>query len=842
MPKRILRASLILPLITLVAVGAISGLGIAQLIKQHERALIFETEQRLGTTLGIMSEHLDQSFRALDTLVTSVVSAKAASGSTLDITDFITETHTILKRSIDHLPQFKTYVLISDNGIIISSNNINLIGLDVSDRDYFRTHRAEPTNGYLDKPIISRRTGRRVVPLSWAITNADGALIGVLAVNFSAKYFDGIAANLTEAYSDASISIAYSDKTIFANSNGDYSASLDPYSGQNPVTAMRTSNDLPLQLVAQVPRAAVLAVSGNKTSVIWVAYTLTMIFLTIMVLGMGRALYITRLARDRARETETRQTQMFSMISHEIKTPLTGMLGLSDLLLKQELTEQQRDYVQSIARAGKDMRVIVNDVLDLGKLERGQLRLQPTISDVSSIVRDAADLYASQASQNNTSIAVDIPDDLPTLYIDGHRLAQIVRNFVSNATKFTTDGEIRITVSHGRDLNTSFADDKGEELPALTIRVSDTGTGIPEDKQRYVFERYSQFHVQQEEGPDGTGLGLAICKQLTEAMGGTIGFTSTSGKGTTFWIKIPAPESSRIYSSINDISEVVSEQALNLLVVDDNSLNRKMASAYLENLGYRADTAENGEVAVERAQAVHYDAILLDINMPGMSGWDVADKLKSIPATADVPLIALTASNLDTIEEKLSTHHFTGYLEKPVNWKQLVDMLNALPVRDRTDVVDDDPMLMTSIDPAANPTTPADPLTLWREAMEMPLIDTAIQQELRDAIGDAATDKLTARFVERLDNFALLARNQLTADAGEEWETACHDMKGMSGSLGFARLAALSAVMHDHGWPLTAGADSNDHDPETMLEQLLTTISDTMAALNTPSESKRALP
>ena len=120
MPKRILRASLVLPLVTLVAVGAISGLGIAQLINQHERALIFETEQRLGTTLGIMSEHLDQSFRALDTLVTSVVSAKAASGSSLDITDFITETHTILKRSIDHLPQFKTYVLISDNGIIIS--------------------------------------------------------------------------------------------------------------------------------------------------------------------------------------------------------------------------------------------------------------------------------------------------------------------------------------------------------------------------------------------------------------------------------------------------------------------------------------------------------------------------------------------------------------------------------------------------------------------------------------------------------------------------------------------------------------------------------------------------
>ena len=124
----------------------------------------------------------------------------------------------------------------------------------------------------------------------------------------------------------------------------------------------------------------------------------------------------------------------------------------------------------------------------------------------------------------------------------------------------------------------------------------------------------------------------------------------------------------------------------------------------------------------------------------------------------------------------------------------------------------------------------------------MPLIDAAIQQELRDAIGDAATDKLTVRFVERLDDFALLARNQLTADAGEEWETACHDMKGMSGSLGFARLAALSTVMHDYGWPLTAGEDSNDHDPQTMLEQLLTTISDTMAALNTPSENKRALP
>jgi len=371
-------------------------------------------------------------------------------------------------------------------------------------------------------------------------------------------------------------------------------------------------------------------------------------------------------SRDEAQAANRAKSAFLANMSHEIRTPMNGVIGMASLLLDMDLTPKQRDMAEVIVRSGDALLKIINDILDLSRLEAGKFRIVNEPFDFRAAIEDVATLLAPRVEDKGLELLVRYAPALGERFVgDPGRLRQIITNLVGNAIKFTDRGHVVIDVGGRR--RGEFAD--------LVIEVSDTGCGIPDDKLQTIFEEFEQADGSAVRRHDGAGLGLAISKRMIDAMGGTISVTSAPGEGSTFTVRLSLAIDANAEIAIQRPDELFADARV--MIVDDNEVNRAILTEQLSSWGLKSDAVAGAREALCAMKAAKrpYALAILDYQMPHLDGVELAQRIKGDAALAATPLILLTSAGRKGDSEGLLGDLFSAYLVKPARASMLLDSI-----------------------------------------------------------------------------------------------------------------------------------------------------------------------
>ncbi|MFP4155613.1 MAG: ATP-binding protein [Halothiobacillaceae bacterium] len=389
---------------------------------------------------------------------------------------------------------------------------------------------------------------------------------------------------------------------------------------------------------------------------------------------------------DALREAQAARDQFLANMSHEIRTPLNGIIGFLDLFEQTPLTDQQRDYLDTIRHSSSSLLGIINDILDFSKIDAGMLKLEEEPLALRDTLSAVVRLFGSRAEENGTRLYLTLDPRLPAQVIgDALRLKQIVSNLVSNAVKFTENGTVEVRVDR---LN--CADDRHEDCCRLLLSVRDTGIGMPPEMLDRIGQPFAQADSSTTRRYGGSGLGLAICKQLIELMGGTLTVQSCPGVGTTFEFELQmrttkSPEKVAPPQPVARAGAIAEPGMQRVLLVEDNPVNQKLMKAVLTRMGLEQVLAGNGAEALEifeqQATQSPFDAVLMDISMPVMDGVEATRRIRALEAKrgwSHTPIVALTANALKGDRERFLAEGMDEMLTKPLNLAALKQTLMRL--------------------------------------------------------------------------------------------------------------------------------------------------------------------
>lgn len=355
--------------------------------------------------------------------------------------------------------------------------------------------------------------------------------------------------------------------------------------------------------------------------------------------------------------------QFLSNMSHEIRTPMNAIIGFTKVVLKTDLTTKQKEYLNAIKMSGDALIVLINDILDLAKVDAGKMTFEKTPFKMKSSISAMLHLFETKIQEKNLRLVTEYDRNIPDVLVgDPVRLHQIILNLVSNAVKFTTKGKIIVSV----DLLY-----EEEDKVIIQFAVTDTGIGIPEEKIGKIFENFQQASSGTSRLYGGTGLGLAIVKQLVESQGGTIRVKSTVDEGSTFSFTLSFQKTNSDAELENEIVELDTEiKNIKVLVVEDIPLNQLLMKTLLDEFGFAREIAENGKIAIEKLKNKDYDIILMDLQMPEMNGFEATEYIRKT-MNSKIPIIALTADVTTVDLAKCKAVGMNDYIAKPVDERLL---------------------------------------------------------------------------------------------------------------------------------------------------------------------------
>jgi signal transduction histidine kinase/ActR/RegA family two-component response regulator len=618
----------------------------------------------------------------------------------------------------------------AEGQLVTFSRQFPAPAIDIRDREAFLVARAGHDKAFVTAPVQNRAQGDWTFYLARRLQSRSSEFMGVVLVGLSSKYFSRFYDRVREQRTlgqappenhRVTVTLLREDRVVLARAPEDesllghrlptqgYYRQLDtdrlalpgapdhptatpweaePRASQHSLAALHWADGHPVVAAVVVDNDVFLDEWRTQSMVVGLLASLVAVCLAAIFVSLSRSLQQreqhmaeNQRLRAQAESASKAQGEFLATMSHEIRTPIHGILGTTDLLMRTPLSPQQTQLTRTLLSSGRVLLGIINDILDLSKIEAGELQVVESAFAPAEIVEELRDLFMGYASKKGLALTVSTAQDVPERVVgDPARVRQVLINLTSNAIKFTERGEVRLSVSaHGA---------------VLRFEVEDTGSGIDLQARETIFRPFTQIDGSIARKYGGTGLGLAISQRLAELMGGTIDYRSTPGRGSTFWFELPLRIAQGMAPPVPPLEEEIHERFANsgasplsadhtadhggrhVLVVEDDPVNAMIAEAQLSRLGCSCDIAIDGKEALQRLRGGSYDLVLMDCMLPGMSGYATAAAWRSeeqARGASRVPIVALTANVLSSNAEQCRQAGMDDYLTKPCT----IEKLNA---------------------------------------------------------------------------------------------------------------------------------------------------------------------